>query len=71
MSGNTSARIIKSFNVRKRVVSNTMQTYKITFDFELEVDCEEENINDSVLNWIMQNGLYPLYKVQTIGSVNS
>ena len=48
-----------------------MQTYKITFDFELEVDSEEENINDSVLNWIMQNGLYPLYKVQTIGSVNS
>ena len=47
-------------------MSNTMQTYKITFDFELEVDCEEENINDSVLNWIMQNGLYPLYKVQTI-----
>ncbi len=43
-----------------------MQTYKIKFDFELEVDCEEENINDSVLNWIMQNGLYPLYKVETI-----
>tara|TARA_R110002020_G_C16017558_1_gene751680 strand:+ start:569 stop:715 length:147 start_codon:yes stop_codon:yes gene_type:complete len=42
-----------------------MATYKITFDFELEVDCEEENINDEVLNWIMQNGLYPLYKIQT------
>jgi len=43
-----------------------MNTYKLTFDFELEVDCEEENINDEVLNWIMQNGLYPLYKIQTI-----
>ena len=37
-----------------------MATYKITFDFELEVDCEEENINDEVLNWIMQNGLLTL-----------
>jgi hypothetical protein len=44
-----------------------MATYKITFDFELEVDCEEENINDEVLSWIMQNGLYPLYKIQTMG----
>ena len=43
-----------------------MDTYKITFDFELEVNCKEENINDEVLNWIMQNGLYPLYKIQTI-----
>ena len=43
-----------------------MPKYKITFDFELQVDCEQENINDEVLNWIMQNDLYPLYKIQTI-----
>ena len=43
-----------------------MSTYKITFDYEIEVDCEEQNINDEVLNWIMQNGLYPIYKIQTI-----
>ena len=43
-----------------------MNRYKIKFDFELEVECEQENINDEVLNWIMQNGLYPLYKIQTL-----
>ena len=43
-----------------------MAKYKITFDFELEVDCEEENINNEVLNWTIQNGLYPLYKIQTV-----
>ena len=42
-----------------------MATYKIIFDFELEVECEVENISDEVLKWIMQNGLYPLYKIQT------
>jgi len=43
-----------------------MNRYKIIFDFELEIDCEEENINNEVLNWIMQNDLYPLYKIQTL-----
>lgn len=41
-----------------------MNTYKIKFDYEIEVDCEEENINDEVLNWIMQNGLYPIYRIE-------
>ena len=44
-----------------------MATYKITFDFELEVNCEEENINNEVLEWVFHNDLYPLYKVQKIG----
>ena len=44
-----------------------MATYKITFDFELEVNCEEENINNKVLEWVFHNDLYPLYKVQKIG----
>ena len=44
-----------------------MATYKITFDFELEVDCEEENINNEVLECVFHNDLYPLYKVQKIG----
>ncbi len=43
-----------------------MNTYKIKFDYEIEVDCEEENINDEVLNWIMQNGLYPIYRIEKI-----
>ena len=29
--------------------------------------CEEENINNEVLEWIFHNDLYPLYKVQKIG----
>ena len=44
-----------------------MATYKIKFDFELEVNCEEENINNEVLEWVFHNDLYPLYKVQKIG----
>ena len=44
-----------------------MDTYKITFDFELQVDSEEENINNEVHEWIFHNGLYPLYKVQKKG----
>ena len=43
-----------------------MPTYKITFDFELEVNCEEENINNEVLQWVLHNDLYPLYKVEKI-----
>tara|TARA_B100000287_G_scaffold95415_1_gene87617 strand:- start:1485 stop:1628 length:144 start_codon:yes stop_codon:yes gene_type:complete len=43
-----------------------MNTYKLTFDFELLVECEQENINNEALSWIMQNGLYSLYKVETI-----
>jgi len=50
-----------------RVGGRIMNTYKITFDFELEVDCEEENINNEVLEWVFHNDLYPLYKVQKIG----
>tara|TARA_R100000231_G_C5286480_1_gene153249 strand:- start:115 stop:288 length:174 start_codon:yes stop_codon:yes gene_type:complete len=50
-----------------RVGGRIMNTYKITFDFELEVDCEEENINSEVHEWIFHNGLYPLYKIQKIG----
>jgi len=45
-----------------------MNTYKIKFDFEIEVNCEQENINDEVLKWWMsaRENLYPFYKIETI-----
>lgn len=43
-----------------------MNRYKIIFDFELEVECKEEDINNEVLEWIFHNDLYPLYKIETI-----
>ena len=43
-----------------------METYKIKFDFEIKVDCEQENINDEVLKWWMSasENLYPFYKIE-------
>ena len=45
-----------------------MNTYKIKFDFEIEVNCEQENINDEVLKWWISasENLYPFYKIETI-----
>ena len=45
-----------------------MNTYKIKFDFEIEVNCEQENINDEVLKWWMSasENLYPFYKIEAI-----
>jgi len=45
-----------------------MNTYKIKFDFDIEVDCQEENINEEVLIWwagAVEN-LLPYYKIETI-----
>lgn len=43
-------------------------TYKITFDFDIEVECKEENINNEVLkSWIeASKNLYPLYKIEML-----
>ena len=45
-----------------------MNTYKIKFDLEIEVNSEQENINDEVLKWWMSasQNLYPLYKIKAI-----
>jgi hypothetical protein len=45
-----------------------MGTYKITFDFNIEVDCEEEDINEEVLIWWAGSveNLLPFYKIETI-----
>ena len=41
-------------------------TYKITFEFDIEVECKEENINNEVLKWWIEasENLYPLYKIE-------
>tara|TARA_B100000513_G_scaffold188168_1_gene111044 strand:+ start:1428 stop:1565 length:138 start_codon:yes stop_codon:yes gene_type:complete len=44
-----------------------MPLYKITFDFKIEVDCEEENINNEVKEWLFHNDTP--YKIQTITEV--
>ena len=41
-------------------------TYKIIFQFDIEVECEEEDINNEVLKWWMSasENLYPFYKIE-------
>jgi hypothetical protein len=44
-----------------------MGTYKITFDFNIEVDCEEEDIKDQVTMWWSECIDVPDYDVTEIG----
>jgi hypothetical protein len=41
-------------------------TYKILFQFDIEVECKQEDINNEVLKWWVSasKNLYPLYKIE-------
>jgi len=54
--------------LRSKTLGGIINTYKIKFDFEIEVNCEQENINDEVLKWWMSasENLYPFYKIEAI-----
>lgn len=42
------------------------KTFNITFEFDIEVECEEEDINNEVLKWWIaaSKNLYPFYKIE-------
>ena len=55
--------------IRKKILEERevmANTYKIVFQFDIEVECKQEDINNEVLKWWVSasKNLYPLYKIE-------